>query len=392
VKKNEPYILWLPSWYPSKIEPYNGDFIQRHAKAASLFNNIHVIYIIKDSTGIITKTVSKENHEQGRLKETIIYYYIPVGKFKLLQSFKSIKKYASLYSRVIKQVIKKDGKPQLIHLYIAYKAGLLALYTHYRYKIPYVISEQWTIYLKEARPNFWNFPVYKQTLIKKIFAKASDVMVVSNYLGSYLHNTFQIPKPILIPNVVDANVFRYALPEFQNLNRFVHISNLNYQKNPEDIIKAFALVKEKGYKFELDIIGPESMELKGLVNYYKMTEDIHFHNEMPQTKLVNFIQGSKGLILFSRYETFGCVVIEANACGVPVIASDIPVLHENIEEGVNGIFATSGDPVDLASKIVQLIEGIPLYGQEQLSIYTLQKYSLENAGRQFHNWYNKNLN
>jgi glycosyltransferase involved in cell wall biosynthesis len=217
-------------------------------------------------------------------------------------------------------------------------------------------------------------------------------MVVSNYLGSYLHNTFQIPKPILIPNVVDANVFRYALPEIQNLNRFVHISNLNYQKNPEDIIKAFALVKEKGYKFELDIIGPESMELKGLVKDYKMTEEIHFHNEMPQTKLANFIQGSKGLILFSRYETFGCVVIEANACGVPVIASDIPVLHENIEEGVNGIFATSGDPVDLASKIVQVIEGIPLYDQEQLSIYTLQKYNLENAGRQFHNWYNQNLN
>jgi hypothetical protein len=39
-----------------------------------------------------------------------------------------------------------------------------------------------------------------------------------------------------------------------------------------------------------------------------------------------------------------------------------------------------------------LIEGIPLYNLEQLSIYTLQKYSLENAGRQFHNWYSQNLN
>ena len=43
-KQQKPYILWLPSWYPNKSEPYSGDFIQRHAKAAALYDPVTVIF------------------------------------------------------------------------------------------------------------------------------------------------------------------------------------------------------------------------------------------------------------------------------------------------------------------------------------------------------------
>ena len=387
MKNNESYILWLPSWYPNKLEPYNGDFIQRHAKAASLFDNIHVIHVVKDSAGQITKTLKRETIEKDRLTETIIYYYVPPQKFSFLHRFQSIKKYLALYRQSIKQLIKAKGKPRLIHTYIAFKAGLAALLAYYRYKVPYVISEQWTIYLDEARPNYLDLPFYTRALMKKIFLRSLSVMVVSDYLGQALQKHFSISRPVLIPNVVDENIFHYEKRELANLCRFVHISNLNYQKNPEDMIKAFSMANEKGYQFRLDIIGPDQKELKNMVASSSLNDQIYFHNEMPQEQLADYIQGSDALVLFSRYETFGCVVIEANACGVPVIASDIPVLHENIKEGINGIFAAGGNATDLANKIMYVIDNKGLFNAQGISENALQKYNYANAGLLFHNWY-----
>ena len=44
--------LWLVSWYPDKISPFNGDFIKRHAEAVSLYDDVHVIYVTKDEKEI----------------------------------------------------------------------------------------------------------------------------------------------------------------------------------------------------------------------------------------------------------------------------------------------------------------------------------------------------
>ena len=41
-------VLFLASWYPSKVDPFNGDFIERHAKAISLNNQVFAVYVIKD--------------------------------------------------------------------------------------------------------------------------------------------------------------------------------------------------------------------------------------------------------------------------------------------------------------------------------------------------------
>ena len=42
------YALWLPGWYPTTLAPYDGDFIQRHAKATSLYKNVIVVFVKKE--------------------------------------------------------------------------------------------------------------------------------------------------------------------------------------------------------------------------------------------------------------------------------------------------------------------------------------------------------
>ncbi|MBL0146735.1 MAG: hypothetical protein IPP48_14395 [Chitinophagaceae bacterium] len=67
-------VLVLPSWYPNKTSPYDGDFIQRHVKAIALYCKQYVIYVVKDEEGKITKDTKTEIYKDDNITEVIIYY------------------------------------------------------------------------------------------------------------------------------------------------------------------------------------------------------------------------------------------------------------------------------------------------------------------------------
>jgi glycosyltransferase involved in cell wall biosynthesis len=67
------------------------------------------------------------------------------------------------------------------------------------------------------------------------------------------------------------------------------------------------------------------------------------------------MQKAAALVLYSNFETFGCVNIEAMACGLPVIISDIPVFKEYLQQGVTGWFAGFNNPARLAEVLRDFI-------------------------------------
>lgn len=64
-------ILFLCGWYPSRVLPNNGDFIQRHAKAVSLLHSVEVIHIISDKN--CTKKIEIETNQIDGIKTHIGY-------------------------------------------------------------------------------------------------------------------------------------------------------------------------------------------------------------------------------------------------------------------------------------------------------------------------------
>ena len=104
---------------------------------------------------------------------------------------------------------------------------------------------------------------------------------------------------------------------------------------------------------------------------------------MPQQVLSKQVQQSDALILYSRFETFGCVLIEANACGIPVIVSNLDVFHEIIEEGINGLFVEGENPVALAEKIKYFIAQKNNFNKNAIASYAAEKYNFKKAGQQF---------
>ena len=378
-------ILWLPSWYPSAINPLNGDFVQRHAQAASLYNDIDVLFLEKDISGSVTKSELVQEKQTARLTERIVYYHAS-PKTNLLGKVFAITRYQQVYRREIRRYIKRNGKPDLVHVHVAMKAGLIARWIKKKYKIPYVLTEHWTGYLTEAPENINTHSLFYRLATRNIFKNASGLTVVSNYLGNAIKNFYSTLNYLVIPNVVNTEIF-YPVVKSSEVLRFIHISTLNHQKNAEAILDAFSQIKTKVSNFQVDIIGPKNDSLLQLTESLGLSNVINFFSEVPQTELAKYLQLSHALILYSRYETFGCVIIEANACGIPVLVSDLEVFKETVTVGFNGITASADNPTKLAEKILWFIENRQKFDANKISEATSKKYSYEVVGQQFDDWY-----
>lgn len=380
-------LIWLPAWYPNKIQPFAGDFIQRHAKAASLFHAVQVIHVLRDKKGILTKDVLEENFMEGNLAEKIIYYHTPVFPVPFIDKIISNKRYGSLYRKALKSCIDIQAQPYCSHVHVTEKNALLALWLKKKYKIPFVISEHWTLYLPDAIPRFDDLSIFFRAMWKRVMREASGLTTVSRYLGEAIGLLANKIPYTVVPNVVDERIFYPVFRKTDTVKKFIHISGLDYQKNPRHMLEAFAGVKKVTADFTLNVFGPPQKALQEMVVTLGLEKQVQFFDELPQPLLAGFVQAADALILYSRYETFGCVLIEANACGVPVIVSDLPVFHEIIQEGVNGYFVPGENPDALAQKIIQFIQKDGSPDRAAIAFAAKEKYNYTRVGELFNRFY-----
>jgi len=381
------YILWLVSWYPNSLAPFDGDFIQRHAKAVSRFQKIVVFYFKKDEHGVITSDVKEMTSITENLTEKIIYYHSLKTGIIIIDRFLSNLKYKNVYQKYLSKYLQQEGEPLLTHVHVAIKAGEQALWLQTKFNIPFIISEHWTGYLPEAQLKFRNLHRYNRINTAKAFAVAKKITAVSEVLGQAIQKLFFIKDYLVIPNVVDTTIFYPKDHPKNSPPIFIHISNMNYQKNGGAIIEAFNLLKKRGYDFQLLIFGNVPDKYFILVKDLNLEHQILFKKEVPQNELANTLKISDALILYSRYETFGCVVIEANACGVPAILSDLPAFKEYINDGVNGIFVPQNNLDQLATTIENFIHSSYHFDKNFIAEKTKETFSYDAIGMRFSELY-----
>ncbi len=381
-------VLWLASSYPSKLHPYHGDFVQRHAMATALFCQIEVIHIVKDDEGMITNDVKEITVSNKQLTEKIIYYKPVKTTIRIVDRFLSSLKYKKILRSAVKNYMLQNGRLPFVHVHIAMKAGLTALWLKRKYKIPYLLTEHWGGYLDEAVPNIRDYNFVYKYYWKKIISGAKASSFVSEYLQNHIINKYKIKSSTVIPNVVNTGIFYPGKKLPADKIRFIHVSTMLYQKNPEAILHALGILKNS-FPFEMYVYGPVLSSIISLIAELGLQEYVLLKGEVPQEELSKQIQQSNVLILYSRFETFGCVLIEANACGIPVIVSNLQVFHEIVDEGVNGVFVEGENPAALAEKLKQFILQMNTFDKTAIARFTAEKYNYKRVGQQFLDFYKK---
>jgi glycosyltransferase involved in cell wall biosynthesis len=381
-QKNKMKILWLPGWYPTKITPYNGDFIRRHAEAVSLFADVHVIAVVNDQKGIVTKSYLSEETKNGRLNERIIYYnpgtFVPVYK-----KIRSAYLYRKLYREAIQDWVNVNGKPDIIHVHTGMKAGLLALWAKEKWGTPYVVTEHWTGFMEEAEEGFDQLTFFYRSGWKKVALHAKSISFVSRQLQLAFLKRIPVQHSVVIPNVVDTSIFHpgEAIQPLKPV--FIHISNLEQRKNVNQLMDAFRKLRTEFPEASLKIVGATAS-----VDKLQLApeEGIEIFPEMSQPLLANELQQSTAMVLYSDCETFGCVVIESAASGVPVILSDIPVFHELVDESM-GVFVPRDNSFALGVQMKEMITKRNRFDANTMARKMEERFGYKNVGKQFTDWY-----
>ena len=379
-------VLVLPSWYPNKLDKYAGDFIQRHVKAIALYQTQYVLHFVKDENAIITNDIAVELYAAENYTEKIIYYHPKKTGITVVDKYLSFRKFNKAFKQSVNEYINDKGKTKFVHVHVTLKAGIIALWIKKKWAIPFLLSEQWTIYLPEANERVSHLSFIYKRYLTKILKEAKAVSVVSKYLGDAIGQLYPFINYSVIPNVVDTTLFYPVEKQERNLVKFIHASIMGYQKNVEAILTAFKILKNKGVPFTADLFGPVHVPMQELVLKLQLNEEVFFKGEVEQPVLAKEMQQADALILFSRFETFGCVIIEAQACGLPVIASDLEIFSEIITPSINGLFAQNNNPADLAEKLIYFIENKKSFNKAVISKET-EKYNFMKIGEEFKQFY-----
>lgn len=378
-------IIWLASWYPTEIDPLTGDFIMRHAQALSLYQPVHVIHVKKSDGKVKSKIVETTDSQYPNLTQAIQYYNVPrLGGIERGYSYLYS---LYLYYTLIKRYTKATGKPHLLHVHVLLRCGLVALYYKWVHKVPYAITEQYAGYMPAAKGRMKGVTALNRIWLKLILKNAAVFLPVSQGLANALQQTFVLPPVNVVYNVVNTNIFQPAVnkPQLQ-LPVFLHISTLTVQKNIDDMLKAFAILKQQ-YKnnFILRMVGPHNAYYRLLTVTLGLQENIEWISETSQNNLAGLMHNASAFVLYSHFETFGCVNIEAMACGLPVIVSDIPVFREYLAENVTAFFAEAANPAALAATLHSFIH-MPQPNKAAIALHA-QQFNYKTIGEKISDVY-----
>jgi len=129
------------------------------------------------------------------------------------------------------------------------------------------------------------------------------------------------------------------------------------------LIRAFQIVQQKIPKAKLVITGDGSQmeEYKKLADHLNIREQVIFNGRVHPTEVPDILRSLDVFCNLSRRESFGMSILEASACGIPVVATHIDGVVETAQNDVNAITVDSEDAVSSAKAILQIINDRSLY-------------------------------
>jgi len=193
--------------------------------------------------------------------------------------------------------------------------------------------------------------------------QSDGVTAISSYLRDVTIREFEIKHAIeVIPNFVNCDLYlRYAdakklRQEYASDDErvLVHLSNFRPVKRVSDVIEIFDRVQKKlPAKLLMIGDGPDRSQAEWLTRRKGIQDRVHFLGKQNE---INVKLGMTDLMLVpSEMESFGLAALEAMACEVPSVATNVGGVPEVIEHGVTGFLADVGDVETMARDAIDIL-------------------------------------
>ena len=259
--------------------------------------------------------------------------------------------------------ILKKKKIDLIHAHWSLPQGLLGIMAKYTLKVPCVTSLHGSDIFGLGHPIFRS--------LNKLTIAHSDVLTAnSRATAAMARNISGRENARLIPMGVNPDQFQ-KFAEVDDLRKkldlngkvILSVGRLIELKGTDYLIKALVKVFLEFPRAKAIIIGsgPRKDHLRNLTRDLQLSEQIVFIDKVPQEELVKYYSIADVFVLPSiinkagETEGFGVVLLEAMACGLPAVGSDVGGISDIIQHEDTGLLAQQKDPQDLADQITKIL-------------------------------------
>ncbi len=248
-------------------------------------------------------------------------------------------------------------KPDVVHAHYASSYGLLAR----KLEHPKSIVSVWgsDVY---SFPNSGNIA---KNVLSSNLNFASLVLSTSNDMATRTRELTSSTVHV-VPFGVDTTLFFPKREEVTEM-RIGTVKALEDTYGIDRLIEVFAILKKSIPQATLHIAGEGSQEgaLRDLTSSLGVTEHVSFYGAIANDEVPAFLNKLNLFMALSRAESFGVSVIEAAACGVPAIVSNVGGLPETVVEGKTGHVMSMDDLDEVAARAVELLSN-----NDQLHLYS----------------------
>ena len=278
-------------------------------------------------------------------------------------------------------------KLDLLHVHYAIPHSISALLAKQmlapRRRLPFVTTLHGTdITLVGVDPSYYS--------ITKFSIEQSDgVTAISDNLRGDTFKTFGVQNEIrVIHNFVNCDTYSPAPEERSAEPLMIHLSNFRPVKRVQDCIRILAEVR-KTVNAQLLMVGdgPERGAAEHLASQLGVRDSVEFVGK--QNHVERLIRKAHVLLMPSEMESFGLAALEAMACGVVPVGTNVGGVPELITDGVDGCLETVGDVPRLAARAAELLTNSTVYARMALAARktAVDRFSTESLIPQYERYY-----
>ena len=382
--KEAKHILILPMYYPERdSSPHRGYMFSEQATQIAA-NGFKVGLAFVEQRPLNRFTPSRfinESHFQTSTEENSSFNTLRMHAWNpKLSTARGGKIWARLTEQLVKQYIRRYGRPDLIHAHFSLWAGYAAHRIYRKMGIPYVLTEH------ASSINDGKLSETQKEIVRMACADAKQVICVGSMLQRNLQQIIAQPeKTIVVPNFVDIDTFAPGnrITDKEKEFRFVSVGNLTRRKGMHELIEAFAREFAQMPHIKLYIVGDgeELSTLQQQIDAAQLQQQINLKGRMNRDALAQLLAVCDAFVLPSHAETFGIVYIEALATGMPAIGT-ICGGPEDIITPDCGYLINPGDIDALASSMKELYHNYELFDKERIRQSIADRYDFRLAGQQ----------
>lgn len=387
------HILILPMYYPEKdSSPHRGYmFFEQAMQLAESGCKVGLAFTEQRPLKNFTwKRFRQESHFQATTENngTFTTMRLHAWNPKLSTRIGGII-WSLLTVLLVRQYIRQQGKPDLIHAHFGLWAGYSARLIYRWYHIPYVITEH------ASSINGNHTSPSQKKILQRAYRSARKVICVGTMLQHNLSEYVDDNRKVtVIPNFVDTRTFRFSPHRTEKEKRFTFVSvgNLSKRKGFHDLLTAFH--RQFGDKPHVSLViagdGEERQALTQQVESLHLQSQVTLTGQLSRDQLADRLATCDAFVLPSYAETFGIVFIEAMSAGLPAVGT-VCGGPEDIITPESGFLVQPGDVDALAVKMKALYETYEQFDKEKIRQSIVSRFDFQLAGEKLIQVYTKAL-